>query len=419
LLFREEIRPMRLTKIRQSFDRPRLADATATTREQLARFRPMVKPGMSIAIAAGSRGIPGIAAIVRHVVEFVKSCGAMPFIVPAMGSHGGATADGQQRILADYGITEAAMGAPVRSSMDTVELPRGDSPLRLFMDKLAYGADGTILVNRVKPHTDFHGPYESGLVKMTTIGLGKQDQAFEVHRYGVAGLRDLMPLAAQKILASGKIIGGLAIVENAYDETMVIRSLLAGEIMAEEPKLLQTARDNMARLPVNSLDVLIVDFMGKDICGVGIDPNIIGRTYIHGQEEPATPRINAIVITDLTPASHGNALGIGFADVTTRRLFDKIDYHALYENVSTATFLERAKIPLMAENDREAVDLALSSCGVIAPGKERIIRIRDSLHLEELYASEAVVRELDGSGRAQVGKETVEMFDVAGNLARF
>jgi hypothetical protein len=226
---------LQLIKIRQHFSRPRLEDVPATVVQELEQMKPLIKSGMRVAIAAGSRGIANIATIIKTVVDFVRVQGGEPFIIPAMGSHGGGTAEGQAGVLASYGITEATIGAPVRSSLDTVEIPAEGMENRVFMDRFAYESDGVILVNRVKVHTDFHGPHESGLVKMSVIGLGKHRQALEIHRFGVYGLRHLIPLTAKRIFETGKVLFGVALVENAYDETMSVKALQANEILAQEP----------------------------------------------------------------------------------------------------------------------------------------------------------------------------------------
>ncbi len=400
-----------LTKIKQHFSDNSLADVRGELSKELIRLRPFIKPGATITLAVGSRGIRNLTLVVKEVAEFIRKNRAYPVIVPAMGSHGGATAEGQAEVLAGYGITEESTGAPVRSSMEVVELPHVDSPVPVFMDKNAYNSDGVILINRVKPHTDFHGKYESGLIKMAVIGLGKEKQASAVHRYGVYGLSVMVPLIAKQVLSSGKIIGGIALVENAYDETMLLRALLANELLEEEPGLLEIARKNIASLPVDDIDVLIIDRMGKDISGVGMDPNIIGRIKIAGQNEPDRPAIKAIAVLDLTDKSHGNAIGIGLSDVITKRLFDKIDFPSTYTNVITSSFLERAKVPVVAGNEREAFEIALRSCGYIKEGKEKIIRIRDTLHLDQMYISNQIADNIKGSKNIDIIEENVTMFN--------
>ncbi len=410
---------LRLAKVRLRFKRPFLPDVSLALKQEFDRVGPLIPAGGRIAVAVGSRGIADIAEIVKTTVGFLKEQGAAPFIVPAMGSHGGATAHGQAEVLRSYGMTESYLEAPIRSSMDTVELTRKGDHDRVFMDRHAYESDGVILINRVKPHTDYHGTYESGLVKMSVIGLGKHAQALEMHSFGVYGLRELIPPTAERILATGKVICGVAIVENAYDETMLVKVLNADEIMQEEPHLLEIARENMPKLPVEEIDALIVDRLGKDVSGCGMDPNIIGRILIRGEAEPESPCIKSIVVTDVTEGSHGNALGIGLADVITRRLFEKIDFPAMYENIVTSSFLERGKIPIIAEDDATAYVYARRSCGRLPPGGERVVRILDTLHLGEVYVSRAVLDEIAGRSDIEVLGEPVEAFGKDGVLIPF
>ena len=332
------MRAFRLHKIRQRFDHTRLEDPQSALRSQLVALDELIQPGARIAIAAGSRGIDNLAQTVRAASDFVKERGAHPFVVPAMGSHGGATAEGQAEILRSYGISEATIGAPVRSAMDVVELPRGDSPIRLFMDRHVYESDGAILVNRIKPHTDFHGRYESGLMKMALIGLGKLEGARAVHDFGIYGLRELIGPGATRVLSTGKILAGIGLVENAFHQTLHVEVLTADAIAREEPRLLELAKRHMPRLPVDAVDVLVVDRMGKDISGVGIDPNITGRIGVAGQHDGGAPRVGAMMVSDLTDGTHGNAIGVGLADVITRRLFAKIDHDSTYANVDDEQF---------------------------------------------------------------------------------
>lgn len=414
-----DVRALTLTRVSVRAPRPRIDDVPAAVRTQLAAGRSYFPSAGSIAVAAGSRGIANLQAIVGAAVSTLASWGLRPFIVPAMGSHGGATAAGQAQLLADYGVTPAAMGCDVRSDMSVVELDRGDLPHALFMDRHAADAAGILLINRIKPHTDFHGPYESGLAKMAVIGLGKARQAIEMHRFGVPGLRDGIPRAAARVVAAGKILAGLAIVENAYDETMALEIVGADAILAREPHLLDLARAHMPRLPVDALDVLIVDQLGKNISGTGLDTNIIGRMRIAGEPEPASPRIRTIVVTDLTDASHGNATGTGLADVVTTRLFDKIDVGVTYTNVFTSGFPERGKIPIVAPTDADAVACALRACGVLTSGAERIGRIRDTLHPAEIYLSTAALADLRGRDEVAIADAPTPMFDAGGQLRPF
>jgi hypothetical protein len=293
----------------------------------------------------------------------------------------------------------------------------GDTALgaKVFMDAHAWKSDGVLLINRVKPHTDFHGRYESGLVKMGVLGLGKHAQALEIHRFGVRGLKEIMPACARRVFSTGKVIGGLAIVENAYDFPAVISCLAAEEIMDKEQGLLEQARNLMPSLPMDDLDILLVDSIGKDVSGTGMDPNIIGRLAIRGEPELERPRIRAIVARDLTPGSHGNALGIGFADVILRRLYSKIDFAPMYENVYTSTFFERAKVPIVTEKDREAVSYCMRMCGPIPEEKLKVARIRDTLHIGDLYVSDAVLDGLRGAARIKPTLAAIPLLDENGD----
>ena len=308
-----------LTKIRQQFPDNALGDVKGEIKKSLNSLRGIIRENSSIAIAVGSRGIDNLPIVVAEVVNYVKAQGAKPFIIPAMGSHGGATAEGQREVLAGYGITEAAIGAPIKSSMEVVELPSTGLGHRIYMDKNAYESDGVILINKIKPHTDFHATYESGLVKMTVIGLGKEHGAEAIHHFGVYGLKELIPASALRILAENKIVGAIALIENANDKTMLVKALKAADIMQEEPKLLEIARKNRPALPVDQIDVLIIDQMGKNISGVGIDTNIIGRLKIYDQPEPISPKIRSIIVNDITEESQGNATGVGLADIISKK----------------------------------------------------------------------------------------------------
>jgi hypothetical protein len=409
----------KLIKIKQHFSNNTLADVKGEVRNELSKLGHLIKPGASIAVAAGSRGIKNLALLVSEVAEFVISKNAFPFIVPAMGSHGGATAEGQASILADYGISEKMLGVPVRSSMEVVELPAADSPVPVYMDRFAFESDGIILINRIKQHTDYHATYESGMVKMSVIGLGKEKQASAIHMHGVYGLSVLIPVAAKHIFATGKILGGIAIVENAYDETMLVKALQTKEFFDAEPALLEIATRNMPSLPADDIDVLIIDQLGKNISGVGIDPNIIGRTRIIAQKEPDKPIIKAILVLDLTRETHGNAMGIGLADVITRKLYDKIDFPVTYTNIITSSFLERGKVPVVAETDREGFNIALRSCGYLIKGDEKIVRIKNTLNMGEVYVSQAVLKEIRESKRIEILKENVNLFEGENDIAPF
>jgi hypothetical protein len=404
------------TKIRQQFDNTSIADIEATVIEQVTA-KLHIPPGASIAIGAGSRGIANIARIVGAVVAAVKTKGGVPFVFPAMGSHGGATDEGQREILATYGINEETMGCPIRSSMEVVQLDNGGMELPLYMDKHAHDSDGIILVNRIKPHTAFHSDYESGLVKMSIIGLGKERLANAIHSYGVHGLKVLMPQAARKILATGKVLLGVGIIENAYDQTAIIEALTPAEILSREPVLLNLAKAMMPSFPMKEIDVLVVDQIGKNISGSGMDPNVIGRMRIRGSsDEPPFPNIKSIIITDLTDVSHGNACGIGLADVATRRLADKIDWDVTYMNGITSGFYEHFMLPIVAPNDRQALEWGIRASH--DPHKpKKLVRIIDTLHVSEMYVSEPALEEV--KDKVEILSEPVNLFDQQGSLIPF
>lgn len=406
-----------LTRIRQCFASDQIKDVAGAVRAELEQSAVPIPAGAEIAIAVGSRGIAHLAEIVRETAAWVIRKGGRPFIVPAMGSHGGATADGQRKVLEHYGVSEAAVGAPIRSSMAVVELNRGDTGVPVYFDAEASKAYGTIIINRIKPHTSFHGRYESGLLKMIAIGLGKHEQAKAIHQYGVDGLRDLMPRVAMQVLKQGKILFGVAVVENAYDQTQVVKAIPAAAIADEEPSLLEIARANMPGLPVEDIDILVIDEMGKNISGLGIDPNVIGRLRIRGQPEPAAPRVAMIVVRSLTAESQGNAVGVGLADIITRRLFSDIDLGATYENALTSTFTERAKIPMIAETDQQAMEFALRAMRGTAPAGLRVVRIRNTLHLDELLVSPAVLDGIRGRREVEVVGSAGQWFDAAGAMS--
>ena len=383
-----------LARIAYERPRPVLTDIPQAVSQQFATT-PMAFPaGAEVAVAVGSRGIANLASIVRTTIRELKARGVEPFIVPAMGSHGGATDQGQADVLAAYGITPTEMDCPVRSSMEVVELDSTGLTTPSYMDRHAFHAEGIVVINRIKPHTDFHGLFESGLVKMIVIGLGKERQAFAMHRHGVHGLKHLVPQTAERILALGKISLGLAVIENAYDETAKVELIPGHQILERESVLIQEAHQHLPRLPVDELDILGVDRLGKDISGTGLDTNVIGRIRIPGQPEPTNPRINAIWVGDLTSASHGNATGMGLADVITERFRSKIDLAVTATNIVTSGFLERAKQPIAVPHDRAAFELCHRAVGPVPIDQLRVARIRDTLHVNELFVSPAILNEL-------------------------
>jgi hypothetical protein len=409
----------RLVKVTQHLTGPTLGNIEQTVITELERVvvADRIQPGMRVAVAAGSRGIANIAEIIHATVDFLRRHGAEPFIFPAMGSHGGATAEGQVEVLESFGITEQYCHAPILSSMDVVQIGNTDRGIPVYMDKYAWEADAVLIVARVKVHTDFKSPIgiESGIVKMAAIGMGKHKQALAMHSYGVVGIRDYMPEVSRVVLEKANILCGLGIVENAFDETAMIEAIPVPQIEERERELLKIAASFMPKLPVEDLDILHVDQIGKNFSGTGMDTNIIGRMRILGVDEPLSPRIKYIIASDLSEECHGNALGIGLADLTTRRLFEKIDYQKTNENVITSTFLMRAMIPIVIDNDREAIATALRCNWGVKPEEARMIRIANTLHLQHLYVSESLLPEIREFPHIEICGEAEEMkFDKNG-----
>lgn len=376
-----------------------------------------IQPGNRIAIAAGSRGICNYDRIVKAVVDTVKSAGAHPFIIPAMGDHGGATAEGQTEVLASCGITEDRMGAPILSSMETVVLGQTAEGTPVPFDKNASGMDGIILVNRVKPHTDFHANIESGVIKQMVVGLGKQQGASAIHRHSVYGLTNRIPKAAQIILDAMPILMGVAILENAQNQTARIEVLASEDFLAREPALLKEAKSLMPSLPVHDLDVLVLLEMGQNISGTGIDPNIVGRYLIRDMADQS-PHIYRIVCLDLTEESHHNAIGVGIADIISKRLYDKIDKEPTYVNTITSGFLERGFIPIVADNDRQAISTALHCCNrFVTPENARVIIAKNTSDLQNLIVSAPLLTQLRSVHNLIVLEDEVFLdWDPQGNL---
>jgi hypothetical protein len=377
-----------------------------------------VRPGQRIALTGGSRGIANIALILKSAADHVKSIGGRPFVFPAMGSHGGATAVGQTAMLTHYQVTEAFTGAPVLSSMDAVEISRTQDGVPVFIDKNASEADGIIVVNRIKPHTKFKAPIESGLMKMMAIGMGKQKGAEYYHKAAIQyTFPKIIVDAGREVLKKAPILCGLGLVENGYDQTAVIAALLPEELEEREKELLVLAKEMMPRLPFNEIDLLIIDEMGKDISGTGIDPNVTGRNRDILGVFPHPVNARRIFVGDLTPSSGGNAIGIGFADVTTKRLVDKIDRESTYMNCITAVSLEKAAIPMHFETDRECIEVALGSVGLIPPKRSRIVRIKNTLQLDEVEVSEIYKDDIPNRPGLEIleGPHSLP-FDARGNL---
>ncbi len=378
-----------LARVRQSIPQPRLEDVPGTVRRliQSSKLVERVPRGGTIAVGIGSRGVNGIAGIAKTTVDTLRDMGYQPFIVAAMGSHGGATPAGQRELLAGYGVTAAAMGVPVKTDMETVVLGTNPVGLPIYFDKNAYQADGIVLVNRVKPHTDFHSTHESGVIKMMVIGLGKRDGASQVHKLGVRGLREVLPAVARFLVKNTRFALGLAIVENAEDKPAEIVALEPETIFETEPVLLERARSLMGRLPFDQIDVLVVGELGKNYSGAGMDPNVIGRLLIETQPDFDRPLITRLVVLDVSEESHGNIVGVGFADLTTERLVSKLDPESFRINVITSCCLERARIPITLANDRDVIETALATCWRIEPSQARVVVIPNTLELNSLWVT--------------------------------
>ena len=410
-----------MIRVRQVLDVPRVENIEETVDRELGSLNGLgIKRGDRIAVTAGSRGVANIVRILRRVVQKIREAGGEPFLIPTMGSHGGGAAEGQIDVLRSLGVTEESTGAPIRSSMEVVEIGKSRFGFPVLVDRYAAGADGIVVLNRIKPHTEFEGPIESGLMKMMAIGMGKHKGCFEVHRQTVQfGYREVIPEIGSIILGKLPVLFGLAIVENVYDETALIRAVPASKILETEKELLSLAKNLMARLPFDKIDVLVVDEMGKNVSGTGMDTNVIGRIMFIGEKEPERPRITRIVVLDLTEATHGNGVGIGLADYTTRRLVEKLDLSVTATNAITAMTPEKGRIPLAMATDQEAVNAAFQTIGAVQPEEAKVVHIRNTLELGEMEISRALMKESQGKAEIQPLREIGPLhFDASGRIQK-
>ncbi|MEE2989893.1 MAG: lactate racemase domain-containing protein [Planctomycetota bacterium] len=384
-------------RLRQLFDAPEVSDIAGEVENQLSRLQlaGKIQPGQTVAISAGSRGIANIHIIIKAVADHLRSLGAEPFIVPAMGSHGGGTAEGQQGIIEGYGITEEFCQCPIRASMETVIVCDAKEGFPVHFDKHAYGADHVVVVGRVKPHTNFNGDIESGLMKMMLIGLGKHAGAKIYHRaISDYSFGQIVRSVAREVLAQCRIVAGLAIVENSYDETAQLEAIAPGDFEEREKQLLVLAKKWMPKLPFDQADILVLDEIGKDISGSGMDTNVVGRKYHdHQAAEGETPRIRNIVVRGLTPATHGNASGIGMAEFCRTQLVEEMDARITRINCITGGHSTGAMVPLDYETDREILDVALVSIGLTQPPEARFLWARNTLDIAEIECSDAYLQE--------------------------
>jgi hypothetical protein len=412
----------RMFRLRQKFPRPRVENIPAAVRESLAKLQlqARIKPGQSVALTAGSRGIANIPLILKSAVQHLRDLGAQPFLVPAMGSHGGGTAQGQRQVLESYGITEEFVGAPIRASMDVIEAGKTPEGWPVYLDKTASGADHIGVVARVKPHTSYHGPIESGLMKMMMIGLGKHVGAAWYHRILLDHPYDPVVRAVGRTLrAKAPITFGLCTVENGFDETALIDAALPADFEPFEEKLLVKAKEWLARLPFHEADLLVIDEIGKEISGSGMDTNVVGRKRALRSQPPENqPNMRFIFIRGLSKHTHGNAAGVGFADFTTKRLVQSMNYAATAINCTTSGYPEGANLPVHYETDRQVLDTALSIIGTRPPEKGRIMHIRNTMMLEEVEVSEPCMKELTKVTDFDVIAGPYDLtFDAKGNMA--
>ncbi|GIP36649.1 lactate racemase domain-containing protein [Paenibacillus sp. J2TS4] len=407
-----------MVRIRQRFDAAAIADLPSHIRQQLRTPGTLnrIQPGQRVAVAVGSRGIQNLALIVRTTMDQLKAVGAQPFIVPCMGSHGGATTTGQVEILRQLGITEEAMGVPIAASMDVVQLDMLPNGLPVYADRyMAEEADAIVVINRIKPHTAFRGPYESGVLKMVAIGIGKQKGAEAIHQMGFKHMAENMPQAARLLMRKLPIVFGLAIVENAYDQTCRLEALPVEQFESREKELLVEAKERLPKLLIPQADVLVIDWIGKNISGDGMDPNVTGRfptKYAYGG-----PDITKIVALDLTPESKGNAAGIGLSDFTTKCLVSKMDAEATYANGLTSTVCLPCNISTTLDNDLLAIKAAVKTSNILDYKTCRLMRIRDTLHLGEMMISTALLDEARRHPDIEVLSDPFPLaFDAEGTL---
>jgi hypothetical protein len=411
-------------RVRQKFERPLVADIAAEVHRQLERLNLGVKirPGQTVAVTAGSRGIANIAVVTKAIVDHLKSLGAAPFIVPAMGSHGGGTAEGQCELLADYNITEAQMGCPIKASMETVVVGQAAEGFPIHFDRHAHGADHVLVCGRIKPHTDFSGDLESGLMKMMLIGLGKRNGAVIYHRaFKDYSFPQIARGVAPQVMQQCRILAGVAIVENAYDETALIEAVLPEQIESREAELLVLAKRWLPRLPFQFVDVLVVDEMGKNISGTGIDTNVVGRKNdYHKAVEGEFPVVRRIIARSLTEASHGNATGVGMTEFCKTSLVEQADWRTTWLNCITSGNVPFAMRPIHLDTDGELLDAAISTIGLTEAVDSKILWIKNTLQLAEVECSLAYLDEARRRDDLEIIAPPRDLpLDIVGNLPRF
>ena len=399
----------KVIKIKQKFKSYKLKENINLTIVQAIsekNIKTKIKPGMSIAVGVGSRGIKNLYEIVKNLVDLIKGYGANPFIIPAMGSHGGATSEGQKEILASYGITEEKLGIPIKSSMEIVEIARYKGTVHIYFDKIAFHADAIIPINRVKIHTDWRGEVESGLLKMLVIGFGKHKGATEIHSLGMDNFHKVIPEVGSIIINKAPVIFGVACIEDANDQTAEIRVLLPKEFYTQEREMLKRSKKYMAKINIPQIGVLVIDEIGKDISGDGVDPNIIGRFRGKQKNDVKGPNVEQVVVLGLSKKTHGNANGMGYVDIITKELLDSIDFTSTYTNAITAGELFAVKVPLTANSDKEAIGLALNIIKKRA-SDVRLVRIKNTSKLDEIIVSESIYKEIKNKEFFKINRRNV------------
>lgn len=409
-----------MVKVKQRFNDNKIENIEEKVFSELEQdeIRSRFKPGQRIAVTVGSRGIDKIAHVTKAIIDKLKEFGTKPFIIPAMGSHGAATPEGQMNVLASYHITEESMGVPIEASMETIQIGTTENNIPVYISKSAMEADGIVVVNRVKAHTNFRGPVESGLMKMLVIGLGKHKGATYVHKRGFQRFKYIIPEVGRAIIKKAPITCGIGLVENGYDELMIIKAVTPDQIEKTDEQLLNISRAAMPKILFDEIDLLIVDEIGKNISGTGMDPNVTGRfAEPFMMQEVNKPKIQKIAVLGLTKETEGNATGLGDADITTRKVFEQLDFEKTYANVITSTVLPLGSIPVMMENDKQAIAVAVKTCYDIEPHEARIVRIKNTASLDEIEISEPLLQEAIKNEKIEIiGELSPFKFDEDGQL---
>ncbi len=391
----------KMYKVKQSFNKDKLDDIESAIKSEIKKeeIKSKIKTGQKVAVSVGSRGISKISLIVKSVIDEIKEAGAEPFIVSAMGSHGSGTEEGQREVLAGYGITEEAMGVKIITKTDVVEIGKTKKGITVYFDESALEADLIVPINRVKLHTDFVSDIQSGLCKMLVIGLGNHKGCTSIHEEDFKYFGELLKEAATMIMEKANVGFGVAIVENAYDKTALIKAIPAEKLIEEEIKLVKIAKQNMPTLMIPEIDILIVEEIGKNISGAGFDPNILGKSYILHEFVLETPKINRMILLDISEESHGNGIGLGIFDIITKKVFEQLDYESIYANAIAVKCIDDCKIPLIAKDENEAIKIAIKVLRGVDKNNLKIVKIKNTLQLEYIEVSESLLNYVSNNDR--------------------